>query len=229
MPTVSQSQLTFESGGKAIRLDAYLPDSDGKHPTVLALYGSGGGVEGMDKPASMLASQGFAVFVLHYFDRTDTMQATDKQTIFRHFPAWGKTVWDGIGHISQQSQVDPDRIGLLGFSLGAYLALSVASVDARVRVVVEFFGGLPKEMRLFMRRLCPTLILHGEADAIIPVAEAYELQELLRKKNVAYEMKIYPGVGHGFDDETWRDAGLRSLQFLQKQLGLPAQQSDSSL
>lgn len=215
---LNPSQLTFDSGSKPVRLDAYLPDSNSKLPAVLALYGSGGGVEGMNKPAEMLAEQGFAVFVLHYFDRTDTESATDKATIFRHFPAWGKTVWDAVGHIAQHPQVDPDRIGLLGFSLGAYLALSVASVDSRVKVVVEFFGGLPKEMRLFVRRLCPTLILHGEADPIIPVSEAYDLQGLLEKKNIACEMKIYEGVGHGFDNATWLDAGMRAVQFLQRHL-----------
>ncbi|MBI3477636.1 MAG: dienelactone hydrolase family protein [Acidobacteria bacterium] len=218
MPTVSESQLTFESGGKPIRLDAYLPDTTGPHPTVLALYGSGGGVAGMNEPATMLAERGFAVFVLHYFDRTGTTEATDKQTIFRNFPAWGKTVWDAISHIEKHQQVDASRIGVLGFSLGAYLALSVASVDSRVKAVVEFFGGLPKEMRFFMRRLCPTLILHGESDTTVPVQEAYDLQDLLVKKEIPYEIKIYPGVAHGFDSETWKDAGVRSLQFLQRYL-----------
>jgi dienelactone hydrolase len=218
MPTISQSQLTFESGTKPIRLDAYLPDSGGKHPTVLALYGSGGGVSGMNEPAAMLATQGFAVFVLHYFDRTGTTQVTDKPTIVRNFPAWGKTVWDAISHIEKHPQVDASRIGFLGFSLGAYLALSVASVDPRVKAVVEFFGGFPKEMKFFMRRLCPVLILHGEADATVPVQEAYDLQSLMEKKGIPYEMKIYSGVGHGFENEVWRDAGLRSLQFLQKYL-----------
>jgi carboxymethylenebutenolidase len=216
--SISQSQFTFESGSKPIRLDAYLPDLGGKHPAVLALYGSGGGVAGMRDPASMLAAQSFAVFVLHYFDRTDTTQAADKQTIFRNFPAWGKTVWDAISFIEQHPQVDADRIGLLGFSLGAYLALSVASVDPRVRAVVDFFGGLPKEMKLFMRRLCPVLILHGEADPTVPVDEARELQKLLEKKGIPYEIKIYPGAGHGFDSDVWRDAGLITLQFLQKYL-----------
>ena len=84
MSTITQSQLTFESGNKSIRIDAYLPDSGGKHPSVLALYGSGGGVSGMSGPATMLAEQGFAVFVLHYFDRTGTTGATDKPTIVRN-------------------------------------------------------------------------------------------------------------------------------------------------
>lgn len=218
MLPIARSQLTFDSGNKPIRLDAYLPDSPGKHPTVLALYGSGGGVSGMGEPASMLAAQGFAVFVLHYFDRTGTTQVTDKPTIMRNFPAWGKTVWDAISHLEQHPQVDANRMGLLGFSLGAYLALSVASVDPRVQAVVEFFGGFPKEMKLFMRRLCPVLILHGEADATVPVQEAYDLQALLEKKGIAYEVKIYPGAGHGFDNDVWRDAGVRSLKFLQRYL-----------
>jgi dipeptidyl aminopeptidase/acylaminoacyl peptidase len=87
-----------------------------------------------------------------------------------------------------------------------------------VQAVVEFFGGLPKEMKFFMRRLCPTLILHGDADPTVPVEEAYHLQNVLEKKHIAYEMQIYPGAGHGFSGETWRDAGLRTLSFLQKHL-----------
>jgi carboxymethylenebutenolidase len=222
MPPIAQSQITFESGGKAIRLDVYLPE-DKSHPlpAVIALYGSGGGVSGMEQPASMLAGQGFAVFVLHYFDRTETVEAYDKPTIMRHFPAWGKTIWDAVGFVAGHPAVDADRIALLGFSLGAYLALSVSAVDSRVKAVVEFFGGLPKEVKFFMRRLCPTLILHGEADEVVPVQEAYDLQKLLEKKDIPYEMKVYPGVGHGFDNDTWRDAGIRSLQFLQKHLVSP--------
>jgi carboxymethylenebutenolidase len=215
---VHQSQGTFNSGGKAIRLDAFIPSNNGQRfPAVISLYGSGGGFAGMTEPASLLAGQGFAVYILHYFDRTGTSFA-DKDTIFRHFPIWVKTLWDAISHIEREPHVDPDRIGLLGFSLGAYLSLSDAAVDKRVRAVVEFFGGLPKEMRFFMRRLCPVLILHGDADTTVPVEEAYHLQKILEKKSIPYEIQIYPGAGHGFSGDVWKDAGLRSLAFLQKYL-----------
>lgn len=172
----------------------------------------------MSDPAAMLAGQGFAVYVLHYFDRTGTTGVADKQTAIRHFPVWGKTVWDAISHVVRIPQVDPERIGLLGFSLGAYLALSVASVDTRVKAVVDFFGGFPKEMKFFMRRLCPTLILHGDADPTVPVEEAHHLQQMLEKRNVPYEMQIYPGIGHSFGGEIWDDARQRTLAFLQKYL-----------
>ena len=219
MPPIFQSELTFESGGKPIRLDAYLPDEPAASlPTVLALHGAGGNVAGMERYAGTLAAQGFAVYLLHYFDRTGTVYA-DKPTILRNFPLWMKTLWDAISFVEKQPQVDGKRIALLGFSLGAYLSLANSAIDPRVHAVVEFFGGMPKEMNLFMRRLCPVLILHGEADATVPVAEAYALQKLLEKKGIPYEIKVYPGAGHGFDDQTiWSDAGLRSLQFLKKHL-----------
>jgi carboxymethylenebutenolidase len=218
MPTVAQSELRFESGGRSIRLDAYLPDNaSAPLPAVIALYGAGGNISGMERYASVLATQGFAVYLLNYFDRTGT-EFADKQIIFRNFPLWMKTLWDAISFVEKQPQVDASRIALLGFSLGAYLSLATSAIDPRVRIVVEFFGGMPKEMKLFMRRLCPVLILHGEDDATVPVEEAYNLQKLLEKKNIPYEIKIYPKVGHGFETETWKDAGQRSLQFLQKHL-----------
>ena len=218
MPSIAQSELTFQSGGKPIRLDAYLPEkAAGVHPTVVALHGAGGNIAGMERYAAALAAHGFAVYVLHYFDRTGTVSA-DKPTILRNFPGWMKTLWDAISFVETQSPVDRDRIALLGFSLGAYLSLANSAIDHRVKAVVEFFGGMPKEMNLFMRRLCPVLILHGDSDQTVPVQEAYQLQKLLEKKGIPYEIKIYAGEGHGFENDTWRDAALRSLQFLQKHL-----------
>jgi dienelactone hydrolase len=172
----------------------------------------------MERYAALLAAQGFAVYILRYFDRTTT-ESADKPTIMRNFPLWMKTLWDAISFVQTQPQVDSTRIALLGFSLGAYLSLANSAIDSRVKAVVEFFGGMPKEMNLFMRRLCPVLILHGEEDATVPVEEAYNLKKLLEKKEIPYEIKIYPGASHGFQDQAiWQDAGERALHFLQKYL-----------
>lgn len=225
MYSVAETQTAFQSGGVPVSLDCFAPAANGQRfPAVIALHGSGGGLAGMSEPASLLASQGFVVYVLHYFDRTGTTEIDGLQTIVRHYPAWMKTLWDTVSFVASQPNVDPDKIGLLGFSLGAYLAMSAASIDSRVQAVVEFFGGLPKEMKFFMRRLCPTLILHGADDKTVPVQEAYHLQEVFEKKKIPYEMQIYPGVGHGFSGEIWRDAGLRTLNFLNKYLAATSAQ-----
>lgn len=173
----------------------------------------------MARPAEMLAAQGFAVYVLHYFDRTGTQWVSDRATIIRNAPAWMKTIWDAVTFVSKQPHVDAERVGLLGFSLGAYLSLASAAIDSRIKAVVDFFGGFPKEMKYFMRRFCPVLILHGEADETVPVSEAHYIREVAERKNVPYEMKIYPGVGHGFGPEVMLDAAQRTLNFLNRYLG----------
>ena len=220
---MKQSQITYESGGKTIRLDCFLPDNCTQRlPTVIGLYGFGGNSSSMGNSSGELADRGFAVYVLHFFDRTGRVEA-EKSAIVMNFPLWMKTLWDGVSCVEKQSNVDPQRIGLVGFSLGGYLAMCGSSIDPRIKAVVEFFGGFPKEMRLFMRRLCPTLILHGENDNIIPVSEAYYLQKLLDDKGIPHEIKIYPDAGHGFEGDALHDARVRSLAFLRKYLanGVP--------
>src|SRR6266853_4263847 len=117
MPPTAQSPLAFQSGGKPIRLDAYLPETlDGPLPAVIALHGAGGNISGMERYATMLAAEGFAVYLLHYFDRTGIEHA-DLQSMKRNFPLWMKSLWDAISFIETQPQVNLERIGLLGFSL----------------------------------------------------------------------------------------------------------------
>ena len=219
MHSVSESQITFESGGKEIRMDCFEPGSDSQRfPAVIGLHGSGGGHQSMAEPASMLARQGFAVYVLHYFDRTGDECVSDRGTILKNSPVWLKTIYDAMNFIEQRPCVDGKRIGMLGFSLGAYLALTIAAFDSRVHAVVEFFGGFPKEIKLFMKRLCPVLILHGDADPTVPVQEAYDLKELLERKKIPYAIQIYPGAGHGFTGETWEDAEFLTLDFFKRYL-----------
>ena len=86
MHPISQSQIVFESGGKQIRVDCFFPAENGRRfPAVIGLHGSGGGHLSMAEPASLLAEQGFAVYVLHYFDRTGTTYVDGLATIARHF------------------------------------------------------------------------------------------------------------------------------------------------
>jgi carboxymethylenebutenolidase len=214
---VRVSNSAYDSGGQRVTVREFLPMAAGRYPAVLALHGSGGLGEGFaDQPSRMMAAQGYAVFLIHYFERTGTLRA-DYSTTQRHFPDWMKTIGDAITYVGSHASVDANRIGLLGFSLGAFLSLAVASLEPRVKAVVEFFGGLPEELHGF-QRMPPVLILHGEADRVVPVSEATKLQQLLERAGTPYEMKLYPGAGHVFNGMQFMDAGMRAVKFLNKYL-----------
>ncbi len=45
----------------------------------------------------------------------------------------------------------------------------------------------------------PTLIQHGELDKRVPIANAYELEQALRDRDVPVRMVVYKGFGHSID------------------------------
>lgn len=221
---VSHSQAKFASGGQQITVEMFAPAAQGKYPAVVALHGSGGlHSGGFADPARLLAASGFAVFVPHYFERTGTAWADDA-TIRREFESWTETISDAITFAVAQPKTDAAHLGLLGFSLGGYLALAIATEDSRVRAVVEYFGGLPEELEQAATKMPPVLILHGDADTRVPVSEAHRLRALLERTNTPHEIQIYRGAGHTFSGFTMLDAAQRTLAFLQKHLGKPAEQ-----
>ena len=219
-PEIVESRSSYESQGKTIVVERFEPKAAGKHPAVLVLHGSGGMLVGgpaFRGFARELARRGYVAHVVHYFDLSGTLLA-DRPMMTARFPEWLLAVADGLTDLAKRPDVDPARIGVAGFSLGGYLSVSLAMFDPRVTAVVDFFGGLPEPLRNDLRSLPPTLILHGDADKIVPVAEARTLETLCRARNIPHEVRIYAGQGHFFTGDDSRDATRRALTFLDTHL-----------
>jgi carboxymethylenebutenolidase len=217
---IIESKGSFESQGKTIAVEKFEPKASGRHPAILVLHGAGGmeiGGPEFREFARELARRGYVAHVVHYFDQTGTVRA-DVRAIGKSFATWMLTIGDALTAVARQENVDPKRLGLLGFSLGSYLSLSVASQDRRVSAVVEYFGGLPDPFTWNLKKFPPTLILHGDADDVVPVAEARKLEKLLGSKEFPFEIRVYPGQGHRFRGDDEKDAFQRSLRFFEKHL-----------
>lgn len=230
---VRNTQSTFHSDGKAIAVELFQPTGAGRYPAVIILHGAGGlviGGEGFRTIASYVARSGYVAVIVHYFDRTDTSVARFPADP-KDFALWLKAISDAVTYVAGQPNVDPDRIGLLGISLGSYLSLALASQDPRIGTVVEYFGGMPKYLSTRIKRMPPTLILHGGADRVVPVEEAYKLEKLLQENRNPYEIKIYPSQGHGFRGTDSADALKRAIAFFDKNLkeATPKKQISESL
>jgi len=171
-----------------------------------------------------LAGRGHVVLLVHYFDSTGDRFAHWGMNPLS-FLTWMQTVGAAVGYAERRPNVGAGHIGLVGVSLGAYLALSVAAQDPRVGAVVECFGGFPPFFAEALDRMPPVLILHGEDDRIVPVREAHNLERLLRDRNRPYEIQIYPGQGHRLLEAESRDALDRAAAFLDRHLKRSAERS----
>jgi len=219
MPVTEQRQ-TFRSGGRTIAVDTFQPGAPSPRPTILMLHGADGlhGHGQYFEGARHIAGAGYQVHLVHYLDRTGERRASFG-TLFQNFQPWMDTVKDALAWASNHSSADPNRIGIVGISLGAALGLAVSSADRRIKALVNYFGPLPHGAIAENAHLPPTLVLHGGMDPIVPVANAYAIESLLRQQAVPHEIKIYPEQAHGFRGEAQRDATRRVLAFLQRYLG----------
>ncbi len=217
---------TYRSGESNIRIAIHEPPGPGPFPALLLLHGSGGALSyWLDRFAPMLANSGYAVYSPHYFDQTATLRATPEMILDgRHFPAWLEAARNAVSFIASRPRAAAGRIGAIGISLGAYLAVALAIEDERLRAVVELSGGIPPgwEERLASRMattanrtpMASTLILHGERDDVVPVSEAHKLEGLLRLHQVRSLMEIFPCETHWFSQVAQLKMLLRCSQFL---------------
>ena len=137
--------------------------------------------------------------------------------------------FSSLDFAQKHPRADPSRIGLIGFSLGAYLSLALGSQQQRIKAIVDFFGGLSDYFIERLTQLAPVLILHGEADPVVPVSEAHKVAQALDQRGLPYEMKLYRNAGHGFQGLDMLDAAQRAYQFLKQHLGATAPRIESRM
>jgi len=213
----------FTIDGRKVRVDVVkadmdLLDSNGKSPAVLVLHGAHGLGDGslFYPQAKALAEKGITAFVVHYFDgvpqaRKAAANLHDERE---------RVLSEAISYVQKQNYVDADKIGIFGLSLGGFHALSLGSRDERVQAVVNVVGAMPSEVqRKGVHRMPPTLVLHGDKDATVPVRRAYELASLLDDVGAEHEVKIYKGQGHTFRGDAKEDSINRTVEFFERHLG----------
>jgi dienelactone hydrolase len=125
-----------------------------------------------------------------------------------------------IEWLASQPNVDPDRIGVVGFSFGGQVALLTGALSHRVKAIVSYFGptdlttlnahyhyqGLEKECQSdFKSRSpvtvasqinAPVLLIHGDLDANVPVEQSEEMEEVLWKSGGSVQLHLVSGAGH---------------------------------
>ena len=212
---------TFLSGEDSIRVERYEPEGAEPHPALLLAHGSGGAVSyWLNRFGPQFAAFGVGVHAPHYFDKTHTTRATAEMILDgQHFPAWLRALEDAISDLRARPEVDAQRIGVLGISLGGYLAVALGVGDPSLRLIIELSGGVPPgwEHRV-SPAMPPTLVLHGAEDTIVPLSEAKKLQRILTEAGARCQTEIFPEENHWFSAQAGPKLLMTCGAFLAKYL-----------
>jgi 2,6-dihydroxypseudooxynicotine hydrolase len=151
-------------------------------------------------------------------------------------PAYERPVGAVLDWVETREDVDPERIGLYGISLGGYYALRAAAHEGRLAAVVSNagpykFGDLWDQLPELTRQaftmrsgatgeddarrragllslegieqvLCPTLLVFGKLDRIIPFSEAERCAAIAGVELVTYETGNHGVTDQAFESRT---------------------------
>ena len=197
------------------------PDDDEIYSGVILLHGSKGWRPELIDLARAISGYGFVVLTIDYYKETGftTSGSTAK---LKAWPGYQDAVRKSVEYLQSLPSVSGQPVGLIGFSRGAFLAISVASSLPAVRAVVSFYGGGSASLEEDVQGLPPVLILHGDADIVVPVGFAYGLRDAVIAAGGEAELHVYQGAGHSFNapflpsysEEIANDAHMRTIEFL---------------
>jgi dienelactone hydrolase len=171
--------------GEGHRVPAYLllpPKRRGRHPAVVYLHGSGGTRLDLVTFAARLSLRGAITMSL------DVPQSDSYRPMV-------VDVRRAIDVLAERSDVDPRRIGIVGYSLGAQLAALVAGVDSRpVAVGIVAGRGTPETKEAIASARADLFFQAGVEDQVVPPAQLEALVDAAPERR--RKVKWYP-TGHG--------------------------------
>ncbi len=217
---------------------------DGPHPGVVMIPDVWGLADHYRELATRLASAGFAVLAVDPYRKTGRGEFSDPAGALAWIselpdPLVLETIQEAVDALAADASVAGRKVGITGFCMGGQYALLAACTCRGLSACAPFYGmvryapGLdparkPRSPLEAVRDLtCPVLGLYGEDDAIIPLADVEELRSRLAKSGQPFELRLYPGAGHAFMNDTrpamYRpeaaaDAWSRLVAFLHQRL-----------
>jgi dienelactone hydrolase len=235
------------SGGLIVgdHIQGYLakPEGAGPFPAVIGLHGCGGMSDTTKrKLVDEVVGWGYVVLLVDSFATRNIEHAcmggfTDIAGM-RRSDAYG-----ALAFLARQTFVDRQRVAVVGFSQGGWVALLVAEADSFELFVRASNLGFRAVVALYPlckpvvgRLEIPTLILIGALDDWTPAADCSEKIDAWRTDGVPIEQVVYPDVHHSFyypefqpgrtifghwleyNEEAATDATRRMREFLERHL-----------
>ena len=103
-----------------------------------------------------------------------------------------------------ETGLSADRVALVGFSQGTMMSLEVGlRREAQLAGIVGFSGRLLRAESLGdeIKSKPPVLLVHGDADQVVPPQSLPDAKLGLEGAGVAVETLLRPGLGHGIDPQ----------------------------
>jgi carboxymethylenebutenolidase len=204
-----------------------LPEGDRPHPGVVLIHEAYGLNDNIRDISQRLANEGYTALAVDLFsDRNKPIcmaryMAGMLRGSVNRFGVEDRKL--ALSFLAGQPEVDPDRIGAIGFCMGGSFAVAWACTDDRLKAVAPFYGANPRPIDA-VQRMCPVVGSYPEKDLTASAGRALDVA--LTRHNIPHDIKVYPGARHSFFNDTRRsynksaadDSWARVLEFFDTHL-----------
>ena len=192
--SIQNSEFKLDVNGKSV--NTYLASPANGGPGVLVLHAWWGLKPFFKQVCDQLAAQGFTAFApdLRNGEIAETIEAA-KELMQRSDDQFiGDTVMAAKDYLLSHSE--GEKIGVIGFSMGAAWSLVVASYDPdKIAATILFYGIGEADFNKVKSKI---LGHFSDNDEWEPMEGVRWLEQSLKEAGVDATLQIYPGVAHWF-------------------------------
>ena len=191
-----------------VRGDLYRPEGKSRSPAVIVLHTCGGANPHVRDWGLRFQTAGYVALVVDSFYLRRFRRGCERGNFSNHVEDSLHDTLGAANYLRSLSFVEGDRIAVIGFSLGATAILSLPpeSASRGIKAGVSYYPicqARSDGRNFFKDSKIPLLVFLGEIDDWSPASECVAKAEQFRKQGRTIEWKIYSGVHHGFDNESY--------------------------
>jgi dienelactone hydrolase len=191
----------------------------GKRPGVLVIHEAWGENQHARDQAVRLAKAGYVGFALDMYGKGKVTTHLDDAKAFMaeasKDPAVVRARFEAARNLlEEQPQVDPKRIGAVGYCFGGNVALNMARAGEDLAAVATFHAAVPSADQPVSGKVKPRILINtGGADPLVPRAQVDAFVKELKDSGADIRVITYPNARHSFTNPEAAKAGIDALAY----------------
>ena len=194
--------VSYKSGDETVSGMLYTPAGKGPFPALVVIHEWWGLNDWVKEQASKLTDQGYVTLAVDLYRGKVATTPDEAHEIMRGLPQdrAGRDLLAAADYLRSLKNVNPARVGSIGWCMGGGYSLDLALQDPRLAAAVINYGHLATSPDSLKKIHASILGIFGGQDRGIPVSDVRAFEQQMKQLGKPIEVVIFPEAGHAFEN-----------------------------